>query len=758
MSRKRRRSSVRVLVAWAAFPVALALALWATWLTCGFQGCPDPGELGAYRPDGAPILLDREGQEIARLHPLETRVVPLDSLPDYVPAAFVAVEDRRFFRHRGVDWRRVVGATARNVAARGVREGASTITMQLARTLFPERVPGAQRTIARKLLEVRVAWELEARFDKEEILELYLNHVYMGAGAYGIEAVARHFFDRAASALTLGEAAFLAGSLSAPARYDLRGRPEEARERRDLILSLMEAQEAVEPSEASGARDEPLVATAVAPSLADGDVAPYFVEMVRGFLEEEFGEELYRSQLRVHTTLDQRFQAASETRLLAQLDQVEAGAFGPFSGPSYDPRSVGGVAGSEYLQGAVVFLDPGSGDVLALVGGRDHASSRYNRAVRARRQLGSAFKPFVFAGALETGLVASQPLADRPFVVSTLDDGDWSPRNYDGEFRGMVRMRQALVESLNVPTVRLALAAGLDRMGLIAESAGFSEHVPGLPAAALGTGSASPLELASGYSAFAVGGVRVEPRTVTLVEGDTGEVLFRSGAPAVRPVLDARVAYLVTDMLQDAVGHGTGAGARSSGYAGPAAGKTGTTQGGQDVWFVGYTPSVVGVVWIGFDRPRPILPAASGGRLAAPVWGAVMADVEGRGDGPDVGGGGGAAGVGWPMPSGIVERSVDPASGRAIEAGCRSLPDGSVRELFLEEFVPVADCPEGPGIRERVSGFFRGLFGRDDQANEEGEDPLHGAGDSIDRLVPGTDPDRALGAPRVPLSGVPSGE
>ena len=747
--RRRKRSKDRPLLLGAIVVLTLTLGAWSAWRTCAFQGCPDPGELGAYQPGGAPVLLDRHGEEIAWLHPLEARVVPLDSLPEYVPAAFLAVEDRRFFRHGGVDWWRVLGAAGRNLAAGRVREGASTLSMQLARTLFPERLPGVQRTVSRKLLEVRVAMDIESRYGKDEILELYLNHVYMGGGAYGVEAGSRHYFDRPASELTLEEAAFLAGSLRAPAHFDPRIDPEGARQRRDLVLSLMEDQGLIEAEEALAARDRALTVSPDPASPGSDTRAPYFVGMVRSFLEEEFGEALYRSQMRVHTTLDSHLQALAETSLSAQLEAVEGGVHGGFAAPTYRVASVAEPGGSEYLQGAVVFLDPETGAVLALVGGRDFGSSRFNRALLARRQMGSAFKPFVFASALASGHVASQPLADRPITVPTVEGANWSPRNYDGEFRGTVAMRQALVESLNVPTVRLAMAAGLEGMSRIAEIAGFSEPVPQVPAAALGTGSASPLELAVAYSAFSAGGFRPTPRVVTRIEDAGGEVTYRAGAPSVTEVLDPRVAYLVTDILEDAVRLGTGVGARAAGYRGPVAGKTGTTQEAHDVWFVGFNPEVVGVVWMGFDRPRPILSGASGGRLAAPVWGAIMAEAyRDRDQAPA-----------WVRPGGVVERSVDPETGRVVEDGCRSLSNGSVRELFLEEFVAVSECPESPGLRERVVGFFRGLRGGSDADDSaaSGSSP-EGQGGPFDVLGPGSSTEHLLGAPRVPLVGTVSGE
>lgn len=707
------------------------------WWSCGFQGCPDPGDLVAYQPGGAPILLDRQGEEFARLHPLERRVVDLDSLPEFLPQAILAVEDRRFFEHRGVDWRRVVGAAVRNVRAGGVTQGASTLSMQLARTTFPERIPGAQRRMGRKLLEVRVAQRIEARFSKDEILELYLNHVYVGGGAYGVEAGARHYFGRSAVDLGLAESAFLAGVVRGPVYYDPRRNPEAARDRRDLVLALMVEQGRIGEAEVDGLRGRQVEATDTPPSPAVSGDGPYFVEAVRRELEAQFGEELYRRPLRIHTTLDRELQRAAGEELVRQLEAVEEGRMGSFSGPRF-PATEGeeGRTRAAHLEGAAVVLDASTGDVLALVGGRDHHTSRFNRALRGQREMGSAFKPFVYAAALAGGRVTSQPLADRPFTYASAGSPPWTPRNYDGGFEGQVSMRRALGESLNIPTVRLAMATGMDPIVELARRSGISDSIPLLPAAALGTGRATPMELAAAYAAFANQGQYSTPRWVLRVEDGEGTVLHESEIQRTE-VMDPGVAYLITDMLRGAVDEGTGRGVRTVGYGGPAAGKTGTTQDARDVWFVGYTPEVVGAVWMGFDQPRTILPGASGGGLAAPVWGRIMARAHPAG----------AVRDGWIRPGGVVERDVDAETGRVVGTECPSPEGGAVRELFLAQYVPESACPERQGIRERVGGFFRRLVGREEEESTPGWEE----GDAPEFLEPGASVERLLGFSPVPV-------
>jgi len=696
-------------------PLAMALALGGLllagpaaaigWLRCGTAGCPDPEALVPYIPGGAPTLLDRHGIFLAELHPVQGRVVPLESLPPHLPAAFIAVEDRRFRSHRGVDWVRTLGAAVRNVTSPGRAQGASTLTMQLARSVFPEEIPREERTLRRKVVEARVAGLIERRYPKDTVLELYLNHVYLGTTIPGVEAAARHLFAREAAELQLHEAALLASLARAPALYDPRRHPERAQARRDLVLSLMEAQGLVEAADAEAARGEPLGVTPEPAPPEPSTAAPYFVEVVRQELLQVLGRQALVPGLRVQTTLDPVAQAAAEAALGGQLAAVEGGRFGRYGGPRFDPLIPGGPAGTPYLQGAVVVLDVGGGDVLALVGGRDWAHSRYNRAVTSRRPTGSAFKPFIFAAALEHGFLPSQPILDRPFRLTARGSEPWTPRNHDGSFRGPVGMEEALVRSLNIPTARLGMAVGIPEVTATARRAGFQGEIPLTPSVTLGTAAASPLEVATAYATLAGLGIRPAPRFILRVE-DADGTLLHSSSPRLEEGMDPRVAWLVTRMLQEAVDRGTGTAARAGGLRGPVAGKTGTTQEGADVWFAGYTPEVVAAVWMGFDRPAPILSGASGGTLAAPVWGRTVAPLLADRPGRD-------APAGWPRPPGLVERTVDPATGLGVPPGCPTAPTVTATRLFLEEATPtVAGCREEPGILSRFAGAVRGFFRR----------------------------------------------
>jgi penicillin-binding protein 1A len=677
---QRRSPRARIAIAGS---VAAIVLLAAVWSRCGLIGCPDVRRLTSYQPGGAPVLLDRNGRPFADLAPVEGEIVPLRSLPRHVPQAFLAAEDRRFYEHGAVDLRRVVGALFANLKAGGFEEGSSTLTMQLARNAFPDRIPGRKRTLGRKLLEVRVAQEIEDQFSKDEILELYLNHIYFGNGARGIEAAARHYFGIPARRLSLPQAALLAGLPKGPSLYDPRRNPKPSRARRDLILGLMEEQKRISPEQAAAARQAPLGVVRKARTVrGDDGFAPYFVEEVRRELEDELGDSVYDETLRIRTTLDATLQAAAEQELERQLKAVESGALGRFTHPRYPSAAEGGEEGTPYLQGVVVALAADSGDVLAWVGGRDFLQSRFDRVRSSRRQVGSAFKPFVYATALAAGHSLSELVSDEPLRVSLGGRQSWAPQNFDGRFEGQVTLRDALVRSRNVPTVRLAQTVGVSEIVGTAERAGIEPPIPDQPSMALGTVSVSPLELTAAYTPFAASGQGVKPRLVLRVERPDGKVLW-APEPERRHVLEADVAYLITDVLREAITRGTGTAVRQAGFQGPVAGKTGTTNEGTDAWFVGYTPEVVASVWMGFDQPRPIVPQATGGRLAAPVWARMMLRFYRGRPMPKP----------WSLPSGVIEASVDPATGLALAPGCQPQDGAARREVFLAGNAPREVCP-----------------------------------------------------------------
>lgn len=664
------------------------LLLVVLWQRCGLRGCPNVGQLTAYQPGGESILYDAQGKPFAELTPIQHDVVPLSSLPAYVPAAFVAVEDKRFYDHHGVDYRRFVGALVANLKALRFVQGFSTITMQISGSVWRDRVPRQKKTIGRKLLEIRLAYALERRFTKDQILELYLNNIYYGNGAYGIEAAARNYFGRPASELTVAQAAMLAALPKSPVIYDPRRSVERARRRRNLVLTLMAQQGRITAEEAERAKAQPLTVRRDPPRRPrETQAAPYFVEAVRRVLEEKLGEELYTVPLRIYTTLDMHAQEIAEQELARQLSAIENGAFGPYKGERYERDAEAGDE-TDYVQGAMVIMDAHTGNVRAHVGGRDFTQSRFDRVTRAKRQVGSAFKPFVFAAALSEGYAPSQPIQDVPLEME-LEGGEvWKPRNFTGDFRGLISMREALVQSRNIPTIRLAAEVGLNEVARIARKSGVRSTIPETPAMAIGTAALTPIEVARAYTPFATLGRTVQPRWITRVEDADGNVVWEPEVKA-DDAMDPGVAYLVTSMLQEAVERGTATAVRRAGFRGPAAGKTGTTNESTDVWFVGYTPHTVGVVWIGFDTPREIVENATGGRIAAPVWARVMRRTESGRDTAD-----------WTRPENVVRRAVDPETGMVIARGCRPAR-GKVRtELFLASALPATTCPQGRPLRE----------------------------------------------------------
>ncbi len=647
------------------------------WFNCGVRGCPDVARLSAYQPDGAPVLLDRSKKQFGNLAPFERRIVSIDSLPDYVPNAFVAVEDRRFYKHNGVDWRRSVGAAIVNVKAGGISQGSSTISMQLARNVFPKELPGQERTFRRKLLEVRVAKAIEHKYTKPEILELYLNHIYFGGGAYGIETASRHYFAKNAKDLKLSEASALAALPKAPAHYDPRRHPERNQQRRSTVLALMQEQGIITPREAELARDAKLRVPQEPPSSrADAQLGAYFIDVVRNMLDDKFGDELYSSRLRILTTLDITAQRAAEEELDKQLRSVSTRVR----------------AGDGALQGAVVVMEAKTGDVLALVGGRDHKKSRYNRAILAQRQIGSAFKPFVYATAIAEGVPASEIISDEPLYMKISEGNVWSPKNYDGTFEGAVSVRDALVRSRNIPTVNLAKQVGYPDVEETARRAGVKSDIPDQPSMALGVASLTPIELASAYTSFATLGTQSKPRFLLRVEDETGRVLWEPPMQTQQNSMDPKVAFIVTDMLRDVINRGTGTGVRAAGFFGAAAGKTGTTNDATDAWFVGYTPDLVADIWIGYDSPSPLGSAGTGGGIAAPVWGRIMRRIYAKREAPPV----------WQAPSGVVQRTIDPGTGLVLEEGCSPEYGEPRQEVFLVDHIPESACPS----QSWFDGFF----------------------------------------------------
>jgi penicillin-binding protein 1A len=723
-------SAQAIFAALGAVAVVVVVVLVTAYQTCGFEGCPPIEEVAGFVPDEASVVVDREDREVDKLFRVHRVVVGIDSIPEHARQAFVATEDRNFYEHSGVDSRRVVGAAIQNLRTGGIAEGFSTITMQVARNVFPDRLPMHQRTLNRKIAEIRVARQIEQRYSKDEILELYVNQIYFGAGAWGIEAAAQEYFGKPATELTLEEAALIAGLPQAPSRLNPRENMEGALERRATVLRRMEDQGYIDAETAAAARDsEPRLARS---RLESPSQAPYFVEHVRRLVQDRLGDVVYTGGYRIHTTLDLDAQRALEQELSAQLQAIEAGRYGYFPHRSYaavmsDTARVLDSPRTPYLQGAGIVMDVRTGDVIALVGGRDFEDSKFNRAVQAKRQPGSAFKPFVYAAALQAGYPPTTILEDSPYRV--VRNGQvWEPRNYDGSYAGQITMREALVRSQNIATIRLADQVGLDRVINSAYSLGISNDIPRYPAVAIGAGEVSVLEMATAYSTLASLGERPEPRFVTHVTDRHGRIVWQT-SPRSRMAISADVAFLTIDLMRDVVNRGTGSAVRGAGFRHPVAGKTGTTNESSDVWFVGATPRVGAAIWIGFDERQRIMANATGGRLAAPVWGRVMRSI--ATDGGD-----------WTVPPGIERHQVD-AYGNVVGSNCPTYGDLR-QEYFLRGTAFTVSCPEpilGDTLDPDVydESWWQRL--RDRTLGRDGADTLRERGTPPDTIILRSPPD-----------------
>ncbi|HUF14244.1 MAG TPA: PBP1A family penicillin-binding protein [Longimicrobiales bacterium] len=651
--------------------------------------CPSIAQIYAWEPKQSTQIFAHDGRLIAELFQERRTPIDLDDLPEHVPQAFIAVEDKRFYEHGAFDpigYARAV----RNVLL-GRAGGGSTITLQLARNMFVEEI-GFDQSFTRKLKELKVAIELERVYSKDEILQAYLNQINFGHGWYGIETAAQRYFGKSASELNPAEGAMLAAVINLPGRYSPFRHPEAARARRNLVLRLMEDQDILEEEEAERWMREPLPEAAVGAD--EADLAPYFVEWVREQMDDRYGADLYRSGLRIYTTLDIDMQRRAQTAMEAGWRNIEATP--GYRYPTYASTLEADATGlTRYIQGMMIVVEPATGEVRALIGGRDFEDSKFNRATQALRQPGSVFKPFVFQAAISSGIPASHVIIDSPIMMEQADGSTWSPRNYTGDFRGAMNLREALKLSINVVTVKLALEVGLETVAQYAQRMGIATPIPRVPAVAIGAAEVIPLQVAGAYGVWANRGAHVEPRPILRVEDSRGRVLWQSAAER-QEVLDSLSTWLVTDLMREVVDHGSAYSIRDPErgavpYSLAAAGKTGTTNDATDVWFVGFTPDLLAAVWFGFDQPREITPGAAGGAFAAPVWAEFMNSVYFGEDAvrpvPEP----------WARPAELTARLVDEQSGRLATDWCPT------ESLYTESYIPGTEPAEfcdlhGPGI------------------------------------------------------------
>ena len=668
-----------------------ALGTWRSGLALA-AGLPLAGALGAQPPvtqvtnepwrivppAQSSIVLARDGAYIGEVGAQWRTMVSLKSLPKYVPQAFIAVEDQRFYQHDGVD---LVGvAAAIKDAARGRPRGASTITQLLVGNMHPDIIDRTDRSLGRKLREQQAAREMERHYTKEQILEAFLNQLHFGRRYYGIESAARHYFGKAAARLSLAEAASLAAMPKGPAIYDPVRRPDRNRERRNTVLALMAQQGYITRAEATRAQAEPLVTVTDEGFTAQ---APWYVDVVRVQAARLYPP-VANGPHRIYTTLDPSLQRAAVEALSEGVAAVE-------QRPGYAlPRpATAGKDSSRVLQGLVIAMDPFTGDVRALVGGRDYATSPFNRAVNGMRQPGSAFKPFVYATAVAESLAANTMVGDTAIAIPLSNRTVYRPRNSDGEFLGIVTMREALTRSRNPVAVMLAQQLGMDSVIATARALGITSPISPYPSSAIGASVVQPLDLVAAYATFANLGARVEARFITRIEDAQGKVVWQNRLQTPVPALDPRVAFIVRDMLRDAVDRGTATSVRRYLPASlPVAGKTGTTDENTDVWFVGMTPDLVAGVWLGTDKPTSIAPGAAGGTLAAPIFGRMVQLA-----------GATRATLPWTPPPGLVVAELDRATGQLATAATPA--ERRYTEYFL-------DGTEPPVLRMDLWRLVRG--------------------------------------------------
>jgi penicillin-binding protein 1B len=612
-----------------------------------------------------PELLSLLGEDSSRV----STPRPLNSFPKHLTDAVLAIEDERFYHHIGIDPLAIIRASIVNFRAGKVIQGGSTLTQQLAKNLFFT----SDRNLTRKALEAIYAVLIETAYSKEDVLELYLNEVFLAqegrVAVHGFEEASETFFGKGVEGLSLAESATLAGMIQGPSKYSPRRNPESARNRRDVVLRKMAELKKISSEQFDQALAEELK---VSPAQRSRRTAPYFVDYVRKQIASLLrAEPTGNDALHIHSTIDSEYQLCAKTALLEGLAGLEK------SHPKLKRKD-------QPLQAALISTVPGTGEVLAWIGGRDYGQNQFDRVSMALRQPGSAFKPFVYLTALDPTLNSyrvartTSLLSDEPITITSPGSEPWEPQNYDHQYRGEVTVREALTRSLNIPTVDLAMKVGMQAVGDTAAKFGFGENLPRVPSLALGAGEVSPLTMARAYGAIANGGLLIDLTPIEAVyRGTNREQLY------VRPYEEVRIAsepavYVLTDILRTAVDRGTATVVRRMGYTGSVAGKTGTTNDGRDAWFSGFTPRVLTVVWVGFDDNHPV--GLTGAQAAAPIWTNFMKCIKPMEPELD-----------FIAPSGVVSRQIDKTTGLLSTPDCPS--EDVATEIFIEGNDPVTYCP-----------------------------------------------------------------
>ncbi len=660
------------------------------------RGLPSLTELENIDPALVTRIYSADGEVIHELFTYKRIYVPLDRIPDHTVKALLATEDRDFYDHWGIDLKRVPKAIFIDLITLSFRQGFSTITMQLARNLYTKKI-GFQKNINRKLREILTALQIERTYSKREILEMYLNMAYFGHGVYGIQSAARKYFNKDVSELTPEESATIIALLKSPAYYSPIRHPDRSKKRRNLVLYNMYTQGYLTREEFDSLKTLPVQ---VAENSATDEIAPYFAEYVRqklNQLQDSLGVNVYEDGLNVFTTLDSRVQramnAAVDSIMPGLQERVTKFLLG-WKEKEEIPDSV--FEQKSKVQIAFVAIDHHNGHILAMIGGRDFNESKFNRAVQAKRQPGSAFKPFLYTAAIDNGYPPSYKILNQPVVVNNPDGTRWDPENFDKKFGGLTTLREALRKSINLVAVRLILEIGPRAVVEYARRMGITTPLRPVPSLAIGSSEVIPLELVSAYGVFANQGIRTEPIAITRIEDRYGNVIYQRSARQ-REVLSRATAYIMTTMLEDVVNAGTGGRIRwYYKFYKPAAGKTGTTNNYTDAWFVGFTPHLTAGVWVGLDDPELKLgPIGTGAGAALPFWATFMKTVYDSlqlDDRP------------FKQPPDVVRLTICEDSGKLATNFCPRV----VEEVFNVKYRPTETCDlhRGPQRRSTKKRFI----------------------------------------------------
>jgi penicillin-binding protein 1A len=720
------------------YSVLLGLAVISIYAVYVFSGLPSLQQLENPKPEYASRVLSSDNVLIGRFFIVNRSYIRFEDISQHFIHALIASEDRKFFEHYGIDPDRIAKALIKNIISFRIREGASTITQQVARNLYLNR----NQSISRKLREAITAVQIERRFSKEKILELYCNLAYFGRGSYGITAAAEHYFGKHPSGLTLPEAALLVGILPNPTVYDPVNFPDRADIRKNIVLAAMHEMKYLDDDEFQRNRS-------IAVKLSDRmntreeSIATHFLEYVRQelvTLATQYGFDLYRDGLTIYTTLDSRMQTHANKAVgnhipglqrefnarwnwntrenrellknMVEREILDSERYRNASSEEARHEIMIMLRENENFLGSVkrktttvqtgfIALDPATGGIRAMVGGSDFQENRYglNRATQILRQPGSAFKPFVYTVAVDKGYPPSYELINEPITVMTADGTGWSPSNIDGSIGGRISLREGLARSINIIAVRTVLElAPVGTVSQYARRMGINSQIPPYESIALGTAEITPLEITSAYGVFANMGVYVKPFSILRIEDSNGRIIAEF-APEPKQVVRPETAYIITDMLKDVIEYGTGSAVKNY-FQHPAAGKTGTTQDYADGWFIGYTPHIVAGVWVGFDDRRVTFSSAGSQAsvTALPVWARFMRDIyaDKRLNIP---------GTDFVQPAGVIAALICRESGMLATKHC---PD-RVEDLFLRSHLP-GSCTTHVGFFQNVRNFLSRIF------------------------------------------------